>query len=336
MNAKTPTLRLALGAMAFILTACSVPPSRPTALSSVTANASAASHLYVADPGSNAIYRYELINGLPQNLPDETFATLSNLWRLGVDASGHIYAETTSEVYEFSKSGRVLGYFDIPTPGAFDVDVAGYTYVAPSSSQISVYAPEAYRTHGMAKPIATLTASGNGYNQIAYLASDARPRLYASAWSGIDIWNHPHRTSPKESLIILHPLPRINADAVLDEAMAFDENDRLYAGVGYLTYCGRHCKRQYWEDTDFDAISGWLKPGREDDMIYAGECSLDYSSYMFGGMVTGLAVRDRYLEAACSGDTTGVWVYHADRFGRQHAVEQLGGLASPSDVKVGP
>jgi hypothetical protein len=293
-------------------------------------------HLYVADPGSGAIYRYALIDGLPQTTPDKTFASLTNPSRLGVDASGNIYAQTPNTVYKFSKDGTVLGYFTITTPGAFAVDFEGYTYIgAYAGSQIAVYAPQAYKMHGMVNPIATLTATGGNYNQIVDLATDDKPRLYASAWQGIDIWNHPHQTSPHQSLSILHPLPKINNDAVFNEAMAFDENHRLYAGVGYLSYCGR-CKQQYWEDTDFDAISGWLRPGRKDQMILAGECVDSYSTYMFGGMVTGMDVKDGYLEAACTGDTTAVWVYRADQFARQHAVETLEGLTSPSDAKVGP
>jgi hypothetical protein len=330
-------------AAVFAVAACSstAEPLAFRTIANVATGASKSGHLYVADPGSNAIYRYDLVDGLPQTFPDEIFATLSNPSSLGVDASGHIYAEASTEVYEFSKNGTVLGYFDIPAAGAFAVDVQGYTYIAASKSQIAVYSPKAYQVHGMGKPIATLTASGYNYDDIAYLAADAQQRLYASAWRGIDIWNRPHQTSSKQSLIILHPLPRINSAAWFNEALAFDENQRLYAAVGYQTYCGSRCKKQYWEDTDFDAVTGWLKPGRKDRMIYAGECWLgyttDYSSgYELGGTVTGLAAYGGFLEAACRGDTTEVWVYRADRFGRQHAVETLDGLTAPSDVKIGP
>lgn len=326
--------RFALWPAVLVTASCMQSPRGASLPSTASASTTSAyQHLYVADPGSDAIYRYALVDGLPQTTPDETFASVSNPSRLGVDASGNIYAQSTSTIYKFSASGSVLGYFTIAAPGGFAVDREGYTYVA-SSSQIAVYAPKAYKMHGMVSPIATLTATGS-YNQIEDLATDDRPRLYASVWGGIDIWNHPHRTSPSQSVTILHPFPKINNDALFNQAMAFDENQRLYAGVGYGSYCGR-CKQQYWEDTDFDAISDWLRPGRKDQMILAGECVNSYSTYMFGGMVTGMDVKEGYLEAACTGDTTAVWVYRADQFGRQHAVEALEGLTKPSDAKVGP
>ncbi|HEV3090458.1 MAG TPA: hypothetical protein VGX91_03340 [Candidatus Cybelea sp.] len=43
-----------------------------------------------------------------------------------------------------------------------------------------------------------------------------------------------------------------------------------------------------------------------------------------------------YIEAACQGTTHNVWVYRAGDFHGQRALESLGGLSYPTDVKVGP
>jgi len=233
----------------------------------------------------------------------------------------------------------VLGSFTVSSQVTeFAVDRDGYAYVilTSSESQVLAFSPEAFRSGGMAKPIATLTATGYN-NRFGPLATDAAGRLYGGVYFGLDIFDHPHRTST-QSITILPPDPKVNPDwARFSGALAFDEAQKLYANIGYQTYCeGRRCKAQYWQDTDFDAITGWRKPGRTDSMISAGECSVNYSSYMFGGTVTGMDVHDGYLEAACTGDVVGVWVYRADRFKRQHAIEMLGSLTSPTDAKVGP
>jgi hypothetical protein len=49
-----------------------------------------------------------------------------------------------------------------------------------------------------------------------------------------------------------------------------------------------------------------------------------------------MAVYGGYIDAACSGDSVGVWVFRAERFKDQSPVEQLTGLVNPTDAKVGP
>ncbi|HEY2473686.1 MAG TPA: hypothetical protein VGI19_02690, partial [Candidatus Cybelea sp.] len=272
---------------ALAVAACAGMPASPGGVGprSTHSLSSSFSHLYVADPGSGAIYRYPLVDGLPQTTPDETFAQLPNVDHLGVDAGGNIYATAGQTIDRFAGDGTLTGYFTVPTAvGAFAVDRRGFTFVVTSSAQISVYSPKAYQTHGSAKPIATLSAVGYNYDQILFLATDASGLVYAATWFALDIWKHPHRTSSEQSLSIQPPLPKINpGSALFNGALAFDEGGRLYAGIGYSSYCEPRCKKQYWMDTDFDAIHGLLRPGRADRMIYAGECSLNYSSYMVGG-----------------------------------------------------
>jgi hypothetical protein len=67
------------------------------AATSISHGTSSSRHLYVADPGSGAIYRYALANGLPQTSPDEVFAKVPGVDYLGVDGAGHIYAAGSEE-----------------------------------------------------------------------------------------------------------------------------------------------------------------------------------------------------------------------------------------------
>jgi hypothetical protein len=306
-------------------------------------------HLYVADPGSGAIYRYALVNGLPQTSPDEVFAKLPSVAFLGVDRNGDIYAGGTASgggfVQEFSPSGALLGKAQLNIPvAAFAVDLDGYMYVSPrtTGNQAFTYAPKSLHRRGTAKPIATLTAQGsNGANEFASLAADAKGRLYAAAFGGMNVYNHPRRSS-SQSLTIA--VPKRGWHPYFVGALAFSERSRVYANIQYLDYCGggiRRCHTVWWHLTDFDAISQ-LGGRREDRWILAQNC-YTYSTAPPGkisGNVTGMAVFGGYIEAACTNDyasDTSVWVYRAEDFGQhQHAVEILSGLTAPSDAKIGP
>jgi sugar lactone lactonase YvrE len=92
-------------------------------------------HLYVADPGSGAIYRYALVDGLPKTKPDEVFARLPDVRFLGVDSAGNISAAGRASagggfVQVFSPAGKLLGKAQLGVPiAAFAVGLAGYMYV---------------------------------------------------------------------------------------------------------------------------------------------------------------------------------------------------------------
>jgi hypothetical protein len=302
-------------------------------------------HAYVADPGSGAIYRYALVNGLPQSAPDETFAKVPNAHFLGVDEKGNIYAagptSSAGFVREFSPNGKLVGKATLGISiGAFAVGAAGFFYASSGNNQAFTYAPTALHRQGVAKPIAMLTAEGssNGPTQFVSMAEDVNGRLYAAAFGGINVYYHPHRSSSENFTIAL---PKVGWGPYFGGAVAFDQANRVYANVQYLGYCGGRCRKYQWRLTDFYAISG-LGHRREDRWILAKNCyaNAEAPPGRISGDVTGMAVFDGYIEAACTdvyGSNTSVWVYHADEFGvHQQAVETLGGLVAPSDVKIGP
>jgi hypothetical protein len=304
---------------------------------------SSSHHLYVADPGSGAIYRYVLTSGLPQTSPDEVFANIPGVEYLGVDRAGNIYAAGSDSsggfVQKFSAGGALLGKIALNTSvGSFAVDNDGFMYVAPDaySNQAFTYSPKSFKSSGPAQPIATLTAEGGstGPREFISIAADDKGHLYDAAYFGLNVFDHPRKTSSQSATI---GVPKGGWKPLFSGALAFDENNRIYANIGYQDYCeGRGCRNYYWHLTDFDAISRGLGPGRKDRWIHAGECANDYSSYRLNGIVSGMAVFGGYLDAACRADTAGVWVYRADAFMRQHAVETLSGLTRPSDAKIGP
>jgi hypothetical protein len=313
------------------------------AATSISHGTSSSRHLYVADPGSGAIYRYALANGLPQTSPDEVFAKVPGVDYLGVDGAGHIYAagseNSSGFVQKFSAAGTLLGKIALDiSVGSFAVDNDGFMYVAPDiyGHQAFTYSPKSFKSSGHAKPIATLTAEGGstGPSEFISIAADDKGRLYDAAYFGLNVFDHPRRTSSQSATI---GVPKGGWGPRFSGALAFDESNRVYANIGYQDYCeGRGCRNYYWHLTDFDAISRGLGPGRKDRWIHAGECASDYSSYRINGFVSGMAVFGGYLDAACRGGNAGVWVYRADAFMRQHAVETLSGLTRPSDAKIGP
>jgi hypothetical protein len=299
-------------------------------------------HLYVADPGTGAIYRYPLVEGLPSTSPDETFALVPNVSRLGVDGEHNIYAAGSSRaggfVQKYSAAGELLGSIQLDvTIGSFAVDHDGYFYVAPNAygNVAFTYSPQAFESTGGAQPIATLTASGgsSGLNAFISMAANSDGRLYAATYYGINVFDDPHQSSQQSATITA---PQGKWEPVFNGAIGFDEVGRLYADLGYQDYCLKVCTGQYWRDTDFDWVEDGLTSKRKDNLILAGDCAFKDSAYELPGTVTGLAVYDGYVEAACYGDKTSVWVYKEDTFGRQHALETLGHATRPTDAKIGP
>jgi hypothetical protein len=320
---------------------------------SAQANTSPNGHLYVADSGSGAILRYALVDGLPQTSPDEIFAEVPQVHDLGIDGQGDIYATSSTNsvgfVRKFSPEGKLVGKARLGTSiAAFAVGAGGYIYVSSGNNQAFTYAPAVFHHRGTAKPIATLTATGGSNGPIVFIsmAEDTNGRLYASAGAGINVYYHPHRTSSQNFTVSLPPQRWARRwGPWYGGAVAFDEGSLLYANVQYHVYCSggaRRCENYWWHLTDFDAISG-RGHKREDRWILAENCytSVGAPSGRLSGNVTGMAVFDGYMEAACTntpyGSSTAVWVYKSDAFGvRQPAVETLSGLTTPTDVKVGP
>jgi hypothetical protein len=317
------------------------------------ADTSTNGHLYVADSGSGIIYRYALIDGLPQTSPDKRFADVPQVRNLGVDRKGNIYATNSVNgvgvVRKFSPNGKLVGKARLGTSiVAFAVGAGGFFYASSGNDQAFTYAPSAFHHRGIAAPVAVLTATGGSNGPIVFIsmAEDASGRLYASAQAGINVYYHPHRTSSQNFTI---GLPRQKWarrwDPWYGGAVAFGEASLLYANVQYHVYCSggpKRCQNYWWHLTDFDAISG-LGHKREDRWILAENCytSVGGPPGRLSGNVTGMAVFDGYIEAACTntpyGSSTAVWVYKADAFGvHQPAVETLSGLDAPTDVKVGP
>lgn len=304
--------------------------------------ASGTHHLYVADPGTGAIYRYALVNGLPATSPDETFALVPNVAHLGVDDQHNIYAAGSSRaggfVQKYSPAGVLLGSVQLATAiASFAVDHDGYFYVAPNEygNEAFTYSPAAFDSSGSTQPVATLTASGgsSGLNAFISMAANSDGHLYAATYYGINVYDDPHQTSQQSATITA---PQGKWEPVFDGAVGFDEVGRLYADLGYQDYCLKQCSGQYWRDTDFDWVEDGLTSKRKDNLILAGDCAFKDSAYELPGTVTGLAVFDGYVEAACYGDKTAVWVYKQDAFGQQHSLEKLGTVTRPSDAKIGP
>jgi hypothetical protein len=188
----------------------------------------------------------------------------------------------------------------------------------------------------------TAQGSSNGPSEFIGLAAGANGRLYASAFFGLNVYNHPRETSSQSATIAL---PVRGWRPTFSGAVAFGDHNRLYANIGFLDYCTgsrRRCHTYWWHLTDFDAIADALGPHRTDRWILAQNCFayLNAPPGKVSGTVTGMAAFDGYVEAACTnayGSNTGVWVYRAEDFGRhQHAVEQLTGVTTPTDAKIGP
>lgn len=342
---------VSIGVVAALLSGCgALSPSLPKgqdyvvhADRAVAQNAS--QHLYVADPGSGAIYRYAIVNGLPETSPDETFAKISGADFLGVDRNGRIYAGGNDEggfVARFAPSGKLLATIQLGiSVGAFAVDRDGFMYVSPGQSQAYTYSPKSFQSGGQAQPIATLTAQGSSDAFVA-LSVDANNRLFASANDGINVYDYPRKTSSQTATIAL---PARGWKPQFNGALAFDDSDRLYADIGFVDYCAggkRRCHAYWWHLTDFDAIENGLSSRRRDGWTLAQNCYTEFNAPpgRYPGHVTGIAVFRGYIEAACNNSYASdavVWVYHAHEFGqRQKAVEALGGLTAPTDAKVGP
>ena len=278
-----------------------------------------------------------------KRLPTKFLRKIPGVGYLGVDRAGHIYAAGSDNsggfVQKFSAAGTLLGKLTLDVSVAsFAVDNDGFMYVAPDAygDQAFTYSPKSFKSSGPAQPIATLTPEGgsSGPSEFISIAADDNGRLYDAAYFGLNVFDHPRKTSSQSATI---SVPKGKWAPLFSGALAFDENSRVYANIGYQDYCeGRGCRKYYWNLTDFDAISRGLGPRRKDRWIHAGDCANDYSSYRENGIVSGMAVFGGYLEAAGRGGTVGVWVYRADAFIRQHAVETLSGLTAPSDAKIGP
>jgi hypothetical protein len=304
-------------------------------------------HLYVADAAAGDIERYSLVNGRPQQAPDETFASVPGIEYLGVDHNGFIYGAGNQSgngfVEKYSADGQLRGTATLSMRIAtFAVDRDGYFYVAPSAYGYVAYtyAPSAFG-EASAEPIATLSATGgSGHDQFVYMATGDHDRLYVAAYDYINVFDHPRKSSSSQSGSFAPPvigwLPRFSG------ALAFDQTNRLYANVEYDGYCvgfhWRRCHAYFWRLTDFDAVSQPLQRNRKDHIVYAKDCKTltDAPNGWLAGTVTGIAVYGGYIDAACTGDTAGVWVYEANDFEHQHAVEMLSGVSDPTDAKIGP
>ncbi|HEY2476268.1 MAG TPA: hypothetical protein VGI19_15885 [Candidatus Cybelea sp.] len=308
---------------------------------SLPATSSGGPHLYVAD--GTTIYRFALVNGLPNTTPEKVFATGPTVGFLGVDGSGAIYAAGTSGtgagfIEKYDGNGTLEGTAKLEEKvGAFAVDSQGYMYVGIGGGAdfAFTYAPNIFK-EASAQPIATLMAKG-GY-QFVKLAVGDRGRLYTAAFQNVNVFYHPHQSASGPSATF--KTPPISWSPVFPAALAFDENNRFYGSLSYLDYCNRRCSRTKYKFlyTDFDNVLHPLAANRSDHIVYGRGCRIRTSA-PYGwtpGYVTGMAVYGGYIDAACSGDTVGVWVFRANRFGHQYPLERLSGLVNPTDAKVGP
>jgi hypothetical protein len=315
-------------------------------------------HLYVVDSVGGKIYRYPLSNGLPQATPDEVFATVANGKFLGVDRAHNIYVAgsntSTGFVEKFSPKGSPLGTAQLGvTVAAFATDADGYFYVVPGTNagEVYTYSPSAIGSGSTAQPVAVLTGKtqgGGGYESPG-LAIEGRAPLYQAGILWINVFDHPRKTS-YESVAIKRP--RLGFAPYFDGALAVTGSGQLYANIGFGDYCEgsrRSCRPYYWYLTDFGAISRDLVRDKF-NVIRARNCFFAGSSgarrraqpssgsfyYRSSGVVTGMAVFDGYVDAACTGDASAVWVYRADDFVHQKPVEVLSGPTIPTDAKIGP
>ncbi len=202
------------------------------------------------------------------------------------------------------------------------------------TNQAFTYAPDAF-TETSALPIATLTAPGTSA-QFSSLAVGASDRLYSAASQQVDVFDHPHNSASAPSATFVVPSgPWV---PVFEGALAFDEHDRFYGNLQYLGYCNRRCSRTTYRYlyTDFDKVLDPLQSSRKDRVVDGTGCKM-WTSAPNGwlpGQVTGMAVYGGYIDAACTGETVGVWVFRADSFSKQKPVEEL--LVNPTDAKIGP
>ncbi len=317
------------------------------------ARSGGSTHLYVADQGAGAVLRYALADGLPSTLPEETFATIPNVQFLGVDRKGTIYAAGTNRdgftpgsgeigfVQKYDANGTLLGSATLGLGiAAFAVDADGYMYVNdnPWGNQVKVFSPSAFG-NGLAQPVALLEANGRkGSDSFVYLAAGSGDRLYAAAYEAVNVFDHPHRPAMTQDATVAAPSGAFRP--VFDGAMTFDSTNHLVANLEYLDYCAgkdERCLRKYrYLVTDFDSLLRPLQTGRRDRIVMGSDCYSWGSGGRISGTVTGMADYSGYIEAACQGMTESVWVYRAGDFHDQRALESLGGLSYPTDVKVGP
>lgn len=297
-----------------------------------TPQATAPGHLYVADPGSNSIWRFPLNEGLPRVYPDAQFATGITNPYVAVDGLGYIYASYTfpsgnAVIFKFSPAGAVVGKLELGLPlSGLAADAAGDVFVLVGpygySDTVSVYSSFSQA------PVATLTG-----DHMTFLFVGPKQRLYAMTSNNslsISVFDHP-TVSSTPSAVIRPP----HSDFVFYGAGTWDERGRLVA-----TYYPNGIGSNY-DDNDFDVVS-WSGPHahRSDQIIRTKDCFYypsEPSETNFPGNPTGIASSNGYLEEACSGDSPArVWVYKTDVYGRQQPVEYLNALTRPGGVALGP
>lgn len=352
--------RLFVACSALLISSCTSALA-PSSLGSPFARhaSSSSAHLYVVDSLTGNIYRYALSNGLPQTSPDEVFATVHDARFLGVDRKQNIYAAgssgSTGFVEKFSADGSLLGTAQLSANvEAFATDDDGYLYVVPGNDAgpVYTYSPDAIGSGSVAQPIAILTGKqqgGGGFAATPGLTIDSNGVLYQASFHWINVFKHPRKTSKENSTI---KLPRLGWAPTYDGAVALTGSGQLYANIGFGDTCEgsrRSCRPYYWFLTDFGATSGDLVRDKF-QMIRSRNCFFAGSSgvrrrahslsgsyyYRSSGVVTGMAVYDGYIDAACTGDSTGVWVYQANDYAHQKPVEMLSGPTRPTDAKIGP
>ncbi|MBV9648357.1 MAG: hypothetical protein JO043_12885 [Candidatus Eremiobacteraeota bacterium] len=289
-------------------------------------------HIYVADPGSEAILRYPLTHGLPSVTPDLTIGGVAPTF-LGIDGAGEIFSASNDpssgqcSIDVFDANGNhlrsiLLGY----SVGAVGVDSQGYlcTVVGQYGSVIFAYAPG---TSGYyPSPVASLMSQDKFFG----VTPGPLGRLFAVALFTIDVFEHPTKDSKAPSWQISRPSQFFSFEG----PATFDERGWLYAAESPLGIYSN------WQSEEFDVIHPLRGSHRQDRLIMARDCwnfSSEPSQPHNPGTITGMTVSQGYLEDACVGATPPtVYVYHADRYHKQHVVEVLQGAKDPTDVKVGP
>ena len=286
-------------------------------------------HLYVADLYYGTVVRYPMsAQGLAQTTPDGAITGLDFPTRLAIDKNGFIYvvtgsSSTTVDVFAPGANGGVPPVRTIEMPPQYAnlydiaVDAQGYVYVSAGSSgdQILVLAPGA---KGNAVPVNVLSGNLSSYWGIA--VSGGAP-LYGLTELGILVFDHPRREATYDSVI----LPSTYEHLYYNTMAISISGDRLWV----------HYEPQYvhsrWQLTDYVALS--LPQLKHFSHIDAGDCRRGFTPGFQGGS----AANDRYLYVSCNDKASAVFVYAADKNGRQWPVEVLTqGLFDPLEVAIGP
>jgi len=286
-------------------------------------------HMYVANY-TGGVYRYPIeTSGLPAPRPDLVLTSvLKSPDGLAVDSRGDLFAtdsDNPSMVYEFpfgaSGNASPSREFSIGTDIAYylDVDRNGYIYVEDLNAlAIDVFAPG---VSGNAKPLFQIINWPTQRTIINDVTVDSQGRLFVSVrLLGIFVYDHPLQSWKQPSRVLHEQLPSGYLAGYGPTAID-DSTSSVYSSSFPQI-------KQPWGRGDFAKMNIDGRTEKTDPQIFTRDC-------YYGGLYSA-AISGPYILTSCNGAPSDVFAYRKDAFGRQRAVAAIGGVQSPTVVRLGP